>query len=313
MQTPNKFPWKIGTNPLAKKYSFPAAFRLGRSPRLPQLVWLRSILRLRIRMASAGRKELKAISSLTKQELLQELTEAGQSPDPKWTVPELRALLSEYRAKWNPQAASGKGLSTLTKQQLQEECDRYNIPYDSKMTRGVLMLKLRYAIESQEVSGNTVITFGKHKGMLYKEVLATKPKYVEWAIETAKTTDHRELIQLGTWLENPTTEATPAAGPGFCDGPDEDEPVPVNMAGSSSNQAPTASTRLAATPKPTLPTHPSSLLPKPPGASKRTSRTVEDRMEGAPTTEAQEELARMRARVAELEALQESWELPDRK
>ena len=87
--------------------------------------------------------KLPAVSSLNKAQLVEELHSYDVDVKPKWTVPELRELLKEFRRDRHPKIDPLKGLSQKTKGELTEMCQEANIRIPEKATRGLMMLLLR--------------------------------------------------------------------------------------------------------------------------------------------------------------------------
>lgn len=159
--------------------------------------------------------KLPALSSLNKDQLVEELHSYDVDVKPKWTVPELRELLKEFRRDRHPKIDPLKGLSQKTKGELTEMCQEANIRIPEKATRGLMMLLLREYYE-EPPAGSSLINFGEHKGKRYDEVPA---KYLEWAAkEETPSKGLRDLLQwhshqLDKRTEKTQTKSAIAAGP----------------------------------------------------------------------------------------------------
>jgi hypothetical protein len=248
--------------------------------------------------------DLPAISSMKKAELQAELRDSGMEAPDKWTVVELRQLVMELRGpkSKDPMSAFGK----MNKAELQAECTRRDILFEPKATKGWLLLRLRDEL-STEPDGHTMFDWGKHKGLLWAEVYLEKPKWTEWAKETAASNSESSngLLQYVRWVQ-----MVEAGGPVYKtlqgrhardEGPDEETEVP-----SGSTLRPKAK---AMNPPPPLAKTPV-LSPSTAAQSSKRSAPV-DRMVGGPTPDAVAEVTALRTRLAELEALHEGWHVPD--
>ena len=257
--------------------------------------------------------ELPAISAMKKGELQQELRDSGMSVPDKWSVPELRELVKELRGPRSKDPMSK--FNSMNKAELQAECLKRDIAYDSKATKGWLLLRLRDEVTGEQ-DGHTIFEWGKHKGMLWSEVYLEKPAWTAWAKEKAATNPEasNDLQAFARWVQ-----MVEAGGPMYKtlsgrhardEGPDEQGETP---SGSTSRgtahpkaTAPPPQRTTQLSPEETAAT----AMPKAKAAAKRGGPV--DRMTGGPTEDAVRELALARARLAELEALHESWEMPGR-
>eukprot|EP00439_Symbiodinium_sp_Y106_P040342 s2167_g4.t4 len=110
---------------------------------------------------------------MNKVELQQECTRLGIPFHPKWTVPELRHLLTENKetAPMFP-----KRLTSMSLAELRSEAEHVGIGYGPKETKGSIMLRIRDALSPDQ----TLMTVGRHTGVPYIDVPET---YGDWASE----------------------------------------------------------------------------------------------------------------------------------
>ncbi|CAE7917780.1 RE2 [Symbiodinium sp. KB8] len=154
---------------------------------------------------TAPAKQL-AISAMKKPELLEELKRHGVPVHPKWTVPELRSVLGEERAK-KQGTTPQKGLSSMTLDELRTTAEELRIDYPKTANKGALMRMIRDT--TQDVS-ERLMTFGRYKGYLYREV---PPGYRRWAREEVarNTNASNDLVMFAAWAERELHSQTPAA------------------------------------------------------------------------------------------------------
>ncbi|CAE7239737.1 GIP, partial [Symbiodinium necroappetens] len=167
---------------------------------------------------TAPAKQL-AISAMKKPELLEELKRHGVPVHPKWTVPELRSVLGEERAK-KQGTTPQKGLSSMTLDELRTTAAELHIDYPKTANKGALMRMIRDTM--QDVS-ERLMTFGRYKGYLYREV---PPGYRRWAREEVarNTNASNDLVMFAAWSERELNSQTPAA---YHD-PEEAAVIPYN-------------------------------------------------------------------------------------
>ena len=136
---------------------------------------------------------------MNKEELVATLCSHGLVVNPKWTVPELRQTLIEYReAHKGEEVAALKGISKKNLAELREMATKEGIQVPEKATRGWLIRTLR---DSTMQEANQVVTFGRYRGWLFCEV----PKsYLDWAIaETGANPNALEdLKRLAKWAKD---------------------------------------------------------------------------------------------------------------
>jgi uncharacterized protein (DUF3820 family) len=136
---------------------------------------------------------------MNRPELIRELERLGVVVHPSWTVPELRATVVEQRNAIKPPKEQDKlkGLSGMSLEQLTAKALEEGLAMPSKPTRGLLMRMLRGSLQQ---GSDNVMTFGKFKGWLYKDV----PKeYMKWAMDETAANENAsmDLIRFATWAK----------------------------------------------------------------------------------------------------------------
>ena len=112
--------------------------------------------------AALAMPSLKALSSMTKEEIVSELEEhqtAGWNP--KMSVIELRAILKEVRKIQNPEQEELKGLTSKKLAELQEQYRRLLGEDPGDRTRGLLMASIRNYVMGTEIPTATSSTAAK--------------------------------------------------------------------------------------------------------------------------------------------------------
>ncbi|CAE7353514.1 RE1 [Symbiodinium sp. KB8] len=170
---------------------------------------------------------------MSKVELQQECMRLGIPFHAKWTVPELRHLLSEH---YETEPTFPKRLTSMSLQELRAEAERVGIGFGPKETRGSIMLRIRDSVAPDQ----TIMTVGRHKGVPFAEI---PENYGEWASEEERrngTNMHPDLKRFVTWRrEKREQRATSYVGGYFYDDPEASAvvpppPMPVSSTGSSS-------------------------------------------------------------------------------
>lgn len=135
--------------------------------------------------------------SMKKPQLLDALEARNVVVHPSWTVPELRQILLEQMGKDKPAKAENalKGMSKMTLAELIKESEKLEISMPAKPTRGLLMKLIR---DAKSTPHDTVVTFGKFRGWMYKEL---PPNYVKWSIQETEANEGSsdELRRLAAW------------------------------------------------------------------------------------------------------------------
>jgi uncharacterized protein (DUF3820 family) len=136
-------------------------------------------------------------NKMKKEELIFALHELDVDINPKWTVEELRSLLREQR-EIRGQTAQSTGLTNKNLAQLTEMATRLGMRMPTKPTRGLLMRMIR-DMDGNEVSDETVVTFGRFHGFVFKDI---PNNYLDWAIQEVEASAGNAdpcLTQLANW------------------------------------------------------------------------------------------------------------------
>lgn len=140
------------------------------------------------------------LASLKKAELTFELARRGIEFSSRETVVEMRARLSAAYAEDQPvQSPLPKNFHRMRIDELRTLCQKRQIQHTVVDTRGILMLKIRNHVPSDD--GDTMIDFGKHIGISYHDVVDADQGYCTWVQKTAalENCDPR-LRRFGNWL-----------------------------------------------------------------------------------------------------------------
>ncbi|CAK9091992.1 unnamed protein product [Durusdinium trenchii] len=155
-------------------------------------------------------KSMKPHYLLSKTECIQELEANGQKRIAwtEFTLPECRMLVRESREAQGiikPKGAPNnlvKEINNAKLGELRSMCQARQIEHPAKATVGELRLMLKsWLIHSG--NNETLIDFGKYKGMSFMEVAQHDPGYLNWAqakVGNSDTADWR-LRQLASWAE----------------------------------------------------------------------------------------------------------------
>ncbi|CAE8727758.1 unnamed protein product, partial [Polarella glacialis] len=144
--------------------------------------------------------ELRPVSYMMKNELLEELCGYGADVNPAWTQQELRVVTREERLdRGLAKAKDGVKLPTK-KGDLIKMCSEEGLVIGPKATCATMRLLLRDFLEAQ-ISGGAVINFGKYDGHTYDELKEKQPGYLAWVIKTADENKDcsRALQTLASW------------------------------------------------------------------------------------------------------------------
>ena len=120
------------------------------------------------------------ISSMCKEQAKAHLRSLGEEPNPSWSSLEIKDRIKELTER---DQRKGLGVnSNSTKEQMKQMCMLKGLSVTSNDTKGSLLRKLRQAQEYEvEGSEETLVGFGKHASLRYKEV---PQSYLTWVIET---------------------------------------------------------------------------------------------------------------------------------
>ncbi|CAE7171651.1 unnamed protein product, partial [Symbiodinium pilosum] len=149
---------------------------------------------------------IKAAGILNKAECETELASFGQVIPTGMTVPELRIWVRQVREQHGYASSRTNRDELMVKihranlRETQDLAKEMGVPFPSKVTMGEIKIRLRQEYMTTAPS-NTVIDFGKHKGLSYEEIIITNPSYSTWAVgECMKKgdADHR-LVMFAFW------------------------------------------------------------------------------------------------------------------
>ncbi|CAE7859512.1 unnamed protein product [Symbiodinium necroappetens] len=114
---------------------------------------------------------------MNKTQLLSEAVRLNLTVHTSWSVGEIRQIISDHRRTSEQESSVPKGLASMTLEQLKTQASELQIPIPPRATKGQLQLLIRDA--STREKAEAIVTFGRHKNKLYKEV---PTQYLEWAM-----------------------------------------------------------------------------------------------------------------------------------
>ena len=174
------------------------------------------VLNLSSRTAAAGAVQatpimmegIKPHYMCTKAECIQELRSHQIEPNKDLTLPEMRTLLKEARREAGLLSSTSQDkdvmgeIKNANAVKLRTMASERRIDFNAKTTVGEFRMLLRAHVV-QSGTNETVVDFGKHKGMTYAEVAETFPSYLTWAKEEVlRASDpHWQLLQLAAWAK----------------------------------------------------------------------------------------------------------------
>ena len=195
----------------------------------------------------------KTVSSMTKAEAAEYLTELGEKPHPGWTSLEIKARISEI-LKARGKAKVNLGISSNSpKKDMIDACSNAGVVLTGHETKGDLMRKLRERLEQDmDGDGAMIMTFGKHDGKSFTEIRSTCPGWCTWAktiVDESGDDAHWKMRQFVAWLraeehKQATEEDDQDEGPS-----ENDEPKKDSLKSKDSSKS--KPTVLGARPKPT--------------------------------------------------------------
>ena len=148
-------------------------------------------------MASST-NQVENVWHMNKTQLLAKALNMGITTHPSWSVGELRQLIQEKKKAMGHTSDIPKGLGSMNKTQLLEQCRILGLEVPEKATNGLLTLMIRDSCTKNK--GDAVVTFGRHRGKLYKEVPRS---YLEWAIQEVRERGPEgsspDLVSLSTY------------------------------------------------------------------------------------------------------------------
>ena len=134
---------------------------------------------------------------MNRAQLVEELELYEIAIHPRWLVPELRQTVIEQREIRHPRetANPATGLSKLKLEELINKAKELDLVVPPKPTRGILLKMIR---EASQPPSEQVMTFGKYRSWLYKEV---PEGYMEWSIKEVKANSNcsPDLRLFATW------------------------------------------------------------------------------------------------------------------
>ena len=154
-----------------------------------------------------------SLAGLRRDQLVEELKKLGEEPHPRWTSVEIRSRIVEIR----PPRGKGLGVSSSSKKaEIQAACEQAGIMVTTNDTKGSMMRKLRAKHDLNNSTGSTLVGFGKHAELTYREVRDHHPDYVRWVQEVrADGGGSVQLQRFAAWLERgvDTPPVSPTLGP----------------------------------------------------------------------------------------------------
>ena len=117
------------------------------------------------------------IWKMNKTQLLSEAVRLNLTVHTSWSVGEIRQIISDHRRSTEQDSSVPKGLASMTLEQLKTQASALQIPIPPRATKGQLQLLIRDA--STREKAEAIVTFGRHRNKLYKEV---PTQYLEWAM-----------------------------------------------------------------------------------------------------------------------------------
>ena len=158
-------------------------------------------------------QKMKALSSLSRKDLAQELQDYGVDCTAA-TVEQMRETLREFRKSTTEEApvANIKGLGAMKKAELMQMAMQQGIDHTGK-TCAQLRLALRgweapaaaasgsAARPSTSILGSDLVSFGRHKGEQYRQILRNRQSYAAWVVTNKETSECQSLQRLARYLE----------------------------------------------------------------------------------------------------------------
>ncbi|CAE7268957.1 unnamed protein product [Symbiodinium sp. CCMP2456] len=139
------------------------------------------------------------VSRMTKPQLLSEAVRVGATVHHSWSVVELRATIRDHMDTYHEKTAAQKmqGLSSMKREELVAKAKEMGVMVPDRITKGNLLRMIRTTVST---TGDTVMTIGRWKGSLYREI----PRdYARWALEETTRTSNSspELAMFARWWE----------------------------------------------------------------------------------------------------------------
>ncbi|CAE7414743.1 RE2 [Symbiodinium sp. CCMP2592] len=154
------------------------------SPELPVALLLKipsRILRLLLLKMASSSETTGNVWHMTKAQLISKAMGMGITIHQSWSVGEIRQLIQEKKKAMGEISEVPKGLASMNKAQLLEQCRLLEIEVPEKATNGHLTLLIRDCCTRNK--GDAVVSFGRHRGKLFREV---PQSYLRWALAEVK-------------------------------------------------------------------------------------------------------------------------------
>ena len=166
--------------------------------------------------------EMKPHYQCSAAECRKEMSAAGTPPHQDLSISELRVMLRESRIRRGLLQVKEPGqdqmarIKKANKSELQELIKAYQLPSMEKATVGEMKLALRQAV-IDDCDGDTKISFGKHQGATFMEVMSTDHQYAMWATREVKHSESPDwkLIQFARWVNKMENVEEPAGDTPF--------------------------------------------------------------------------------------------------
>ncbi|CAE7256949.1 GIP [Symbiodinium sp. CCMP2592] len=168
---------------------------VGRCFTAPRLVFRR----LNLPMASSA--TTKPLWKMTKTELTSEALRLNLTIHSSWSVGEIRQVIIDAKKDSGETSSVPRGLASMTLDQLKSQAQELEIPVPHRATKGQLQMMIRDLVTRDKAEA--VVTFGRHRGKLFKEVPS---QYLEWAMKEvqARGTENSgpDLVSLANYAKS---------------------------------------------------------------------------------------------------------------
>ncbi|CAE7252997.1 RE1 [Symbiodinium sp. CCMP2592] len=114
---------------------------------------------------------------MNKTELMAEAMRLNLTVHTTWSVGEIRQVITDHKRE-SGESSIPKGLASMTLDQLKAQAVEYQIEIPTKPTKGQLQMLIRDAATRNKAEA--LVTFGRHRGKLFKEVPS---QYLDWAMK----------------------------------------------------------------------------------------------------------------------------------
>ena len=232
----------------------------------------------------------KPVSTMTKSEAAEYLTELGDKVNPSWTSVEIKSRISELLKQRSSKVKLTVN-ANAKKEVIKEACEDNNVHLTGHETKGDMMRKLREKIEiDSEVTAHTLMTIGRHSGKSFREIWEQCPTYATWARTTVKENKdaHWKLQQFAQWVDRSELEEAILAQDEKTDGPPEEA---ARTSSGTSSRARAARAQVT--------TVPMDVDPGARKASRRGPTMEEDRESAAGSSTPQDKMMEMMQKMAE--------------